>query len=104
MILYLLIAVPVTALGVLILLIPAVICLALSVVCGMTAFQVIAAAFGNFAVFADIMVVLGAALAFVALTLLFFWLFIWFIAGAIAGLINVSIRLGGKICYREDKA
>lgn len=103
MILYLLIAVPITALGVLILLIPAVICLALAVICGMTAFQVIAAAFGNFAVFADIMVVLGAALAFVALTLLFFWLFIWFIAGAIAGLINASIRLGGKICYREDK-
>lgn len=104
MILFLLIAVPLTALGVLILLIPAVFFLGLSVACGMIGFNVIAAAFGSFAVFADIMVVLGIALAFVALTLLFFWLFIWFIAGAIASLINVSIRLGGKFCYREEKA
>ena len=102
MILYILIAVPITALGVLILLIPAVFFLGLSVACGLIGFNVIAAAFGNFAVFADIMVVLGIALAFVALTLLFFWLFIWFIAGSIASLINVSIRLGGKFCYREE--
>lgn len=104
MILYILIAVPLTALGVLILLIPAVLFLALAVACGLAGFNIIAAAFGNFAVFADIMVVIGVALAFVALTLLFFWLFIWFIAGAIASLINVSIRLGGKFCYREEKA
>ena len=103
MICYLIAAVPLTAIGVLILLIPALLFLALSVACGIVAFYTASSAFGNFAVFADIMVVLGAALVFAALALFFFWIFLWFIIGAIAGLINFSIRLGGKICFMEGK-
>ena len=103
MICYLIAAVPLTAAGVLILLIPALLFFALSVGCGIFAFYTASSAFGNFAVFADIMVVLGAALVFAALALFFFWIFLWFIIGAIAGLINFSIRLGGKICFKEGK-
>ena len=49
------------------------------------------------------MVVLGAALVFASLALFFFFVFLWFIVGAIAGLINAAIRLGGKICFKEGK-
>ncbi len=103
MICYLIASVPITAAGVLILLIPALLFFALSVACGIFAFYTAGSAFGNFAVFADIMVVLGGALVFAALSLFFFWIFLWFIIGAIAGLINFSIRLGQKICFKEGK-
>ena len=103
MICYLIASVPLTAAGVLILLIPALLFFALSVACGIFAFYTASSAFGNFAVFADIMVVLGGALVFAALSLFFFWIFLWFIIGAIAGLINFSIRLGQKICFMEGK-
>ena len=98
LILYILIAVPLTAACVLILIAPAVICLALSFVLVTVAVKTIATAFGGFAVFADIMVVLGGSLVIIALGILFLWLFIWFIGGAIVGIINASIRLGGKFC------
>lgn len=103
MICYLIAAVPLTAIGVLILLIPALLFFALSAGCGVFAFYTASSAFGNFAVFADIMVVLGAALVFASLALFFFWIFLWFIISAIAGLINFAIRLGGKICFMEGK-
>ena len=103
MICYLIASVPLTAVGVLILLIPALLFFALSAACGIFAFYTAGSAFGNFAVFADIMVVLGGALVFAALSLFFFWIFLWFIIGAIAGLINFSIRLGQKICFKEGK-
>ncbi len=102
-ILYLIIAVPITAACVLVLLVPALLFLFFAVAAGITAFHVITLAFGHFAVFADIMVVLGAALVLFALALLFLWIFLWFIGSAIACLINGAIRLGGKICYREEK-
>lgn len=98
LILYILIAVPLTAACVLILIAPAVVCLALSFVLVTVAVKTIATAFGGFAVFADIMVVLGGSLVIIALGILFLWLFIWFIGGAIVGIINASIRLGGKFC------
>ena len=67
MICYVIASVPITAAGVLILLIPALLFFALSVACGIFAFYTAGSAFGNFAVFADIMVVLGGALVFAAL-------------------------------------
>ena len=100
-ILYLLVAVPITAVGVLLLLVPALLFLALSVATGIAAFNVISAAFGSFAVFADILVVLGAGLLLSAFALLFLLLFGWFIGCATAGLINGAIRLGSRICCRE---
>lgn len=102
-ILYLIVAVPLTTAGVLILLIPTVLFLGLAVVAGVAAFRVATLAFNSFAVFADIVVVLGAALVLLALAIFLFWIFVSFIGGAIAGLINLAIRIGGKVCYREDK-
>lgn len=98
LILYILLAVPLTAVGVLLLLIPAVLCLAISLLLVTVGFQAITTAFGGFAVFADIMVVLGGALVIIAIALCALWAFIWFIGGAIVGLINAAIRLGGKFC------
>ena len=62
---------------------------------------VLTAAFGGFAIFADLMVILGLAIVLLALGLLFTWLFIWFIGGAIVGLIRGLCHLGGKWCYKE---
>lgn len=98
MILYIILAVPITAVGVLILLVPAILFLAVSLILITVGFQAITTAFGGFAVFADIMVVLGGALVVISLGLLALWTFIWFIGGAIVGLINAVIRLGGKFC------
>ena len=61
-------------------------------------------AFGSFAIFADILVVMGTGLILLALGLLFFWLFVWFIGGAIAGFINGVIKLGDKFSSREVSA
>ena len=36
-----------------------------------------------------------------ALALLFLWLFVWFIGGAIVGLIHGLCVIGGKWCYKE---
>ncbi|MDO5445068.1 MAG: hypothetical protein Q4F31_05545 [Eubacteriales bacterium] len=98
LILYIILAVPLTAIGVLLLLIPAILCLAISLILIVIGFQAITTAFGGFAVFADIMVVLGGALVVIAVALCALWAFIWFIGGAIVSLINSAIRLGGKFC------
>lgn len=103
LILYLIVSVPLTAIGIIILLVPALLFLALSVAVVIIASKAMAAAFGGFAVFSDVMVVLGASLVIMAVGLLLFWVFVWFLGGAIAGLINAVIRLGGKICYGEEK-
>jgi hypothetical protein len=56
---------------------------------------------GSFAVIADMLVVFGAGLILVALGLLFVWLFIWFLGGAIFGFIRGICRLGRKTCCKE---
>lgn len=104
LILYIILAVPITAVGVLLLLIPTLISLVLAVGVIGTGSMLMIATFSGFSVFADIMVVLGAALVVLALGLLLIWLFIWFIGGAIVGLIRSVIALGGKWCYKEVPA
>ena len=61
------------------------------------------AAFG-FSVFADILLVFGLALAAAAIGLLLLWTFIWFLAGAIPGVIRGIVGLGRKLCYKEVSA
>lgn len=104
LILYIIIAVPVVALCVLILLVPTLFFLAMSVGAVVLGCMALSSAFGAFTIFADVMVVLGAALVVLALGLLFLWIFVWFVGGAIAGLINESIKLGGKWCFKEVSA
>lgn len=102
LILYLLVSIPLGILGIALLLIPTLLCLlaaALLLICGV---MVVAAAFsGGFAVFADLMVILGISVLALALGLLFLWLSVWFVGGAMVGLVRGLVALGGKWCYKE---
>ena len=102
LILYIILAIPMTLIGVALLLVPTLLFLALAGVAIIGGCIVFSAAFSGFAVFADIMVVLGGALVILAIGLLLLWTFVWFIGGAIVGFINSVIRLGGKWCYKEE--
>lgn len=99
--LFLLCAVPLTALGVGLLLIPTLLSLLLSAGAIVGGCAGILAAFSGFAMFADLLIVLGSAIVMLALGLLFAWLFVWFIGGAIAGLIRGMVALGKSWCYGE---
>ena len=101
LILYIFAAIPVGLAGVALLLIPAILFLNLGVVAVWIAVSLIGMCFSSFAVIADMLVVFGAGLILVALGLLFVWLFIWFIGGAIVGFIRGVCRLGRKICCKE---
>lgn len=104
LILYIIFAVPITAVGILLLLIPTLLSLALAVAFISAGSVLLAATFSGFAVFADIMVMLGAALIVLALGLLVLWLFIWFIGGAMASLVHSVLDLAHKWCYKEVPA
>lgn len=104
LVLYTILAVPVVLLCVALLLIPTLLCLAVSALAVMVGCAALISAFGAFTMFSDMMVVLGAAMLTLALGLLFLWFFVWLIGGAIAGLINAVIKLGGKWCYKEVPA
>ena len=100
-ILYAIIAVPITVAICCVLLAPTFASLGASGVCVYTGIRVTAAAFGGFSMFSDMMVVLGSGIILLALGLLFLWLFIWFIGGAIAGVINGALELGNRLCSKE---
>jgi len=104
LILYVLLAIPLTAVGIVILLIPTLLTLALAVTAISVGVAVLVGAFSGFVVLADILLLLGAALIILALGLLFLWIFVWFIGGAIVSLIHGVIVLGGKWCYKEVPA
>ena len=101
LILFILLAVPITLLGIAILLLPTLLFLALAAAAIGLGVSGLLAAFGSFSVFADILLVLGCALVALALGLLLAWTFIWFIGGAIPGLIRGVFALGRKWCYKE---
>ena len=61
-------------------------------------------AFSGFAVLADILLLLGAAIIALALGLLFLWLAIWLIAEAIVGLLRSIRELYREWCYKEVPA
>lgn len=104
LVLFVLIALPLTLLAVALLLIPTLLSLLLAAGMIGSGCAGLVAAFSGFAVLADILVVLGCAIIALALGLLFLWLFIWFVGGAIGGLIRSVIRLGGSWCYKEVAA
>ena len=104
MILYSLLAIPVTAAGVALLLVPTLLVLALACVVILSGSAIFASVFGGFVVFADLLVVLGSALIVLAVGLILLWLFIWLVGGAIVGLIRGVVRLGSRCCYKEVAA
>ena len=101
LVLYIILALPIGLVGVALLLVPTLLCLALAVAVVASGSAVLIASFAGFAVFADILVMLGVALVILAFGLLFTWLFVWFIGGAIVGLVKSIIALGRKWCYKE---
>ena len=101
LILYILVAVPVVLAGIVLLLIPTVLTLALAVTVVAAGAATLVAAFSGFPKLADILIVLGTAVIVLALGLLALWLFVWFIGGAIGGLIRGAIALGRKWCFKE---
>ena len=101
LILYILLAIPVTLLGIALLLIPTALSLALAASILSGGIATLMAAFGGFPVLADFLVVLGSAIMLLAIGLLCLWLFIWFIGGAIVGLIRGVFALGRRWCYEE---
>ena len=62
---------------------------------------IVSSVLSGFAMLADVLVVAGAALIVFALGLLFLWTFVWFLGGAIPGLIRGLAELGRKWCYKE---
>lgn len=104
LILYILLAIPITLILVALLLVPTALALGAAVSAIAAGSGTLIAAFSGLPVFADVMIVLGAAIILLALGLLFLWLFIWFIGGAIVGLIRGVLSLGGKWCYKEVAA
>lgn len=101
LILYIIAAIPMTVAGIALLLIPTVLVGALAAAVIMAGSASFVAAFSGFAVFADMLVVLGTALVVSALGLILLWLFIWFIGGAMVGLIRGIVNLGSRCCYKE---
>ena len=104
LILYILFSVPLGLAGLAILAIIALLFLALSVSVVVVGIMLLTSAFSSFSVFADILIVLGAALIILALGLLFLWLFVWTIGGAMVGLVRGIIALAKKWCYKEVEA
>jgi hypothetical protein len=101
LILYILLAIPVTLLLIGLLLVPAVFFLGLSALAFCGGFSGLIAAFTAFSVFADILLVFGLSLALAAFGLLFFWIFIWLLIGVIPGLVRSVCALARKLCYKE---
>lgn len=104
LILFIILAVPITLIGIALLLIPTLLSLILALGFIVVGVAALVSAFAGFAVFADILVMLGISLVGLALGLLFLWLFVWFIGGAIVGLVKSVIALGGSWCYKEVPA
>ena len=101
LILYILLAIPLTICAIAVLLVPALLFLALSVAAIICGVVLVSTAFKGFAVFADIMVVLGLSMVLFALGLLFLWTAIWFVGGAIVGVVHGVAALCEKWCYKE---
>ncbi len=101
---FVLLAIPVTLLGVLLLLLPTVLSLLLASGAIAAGGAGIVTAFGGFALFSEKLIVLGCAVILLALGVLFLWLFTWFVFGGIVGLFRGVIRLGRAWCCEEVPA
>ena len=104
LVLFLLIAIPLTALGVIALLLLAAIFFGLAAGTLYLGWNALKAAFASFTVFSDVLVILGIAIMILAIGVLFLWTAIWFIFGGIKGLVKGIIDLATKICSKKEKA
>lgn len=103
LIVYLIFAIPITLVLIALLLIPTFVSFCAAVVAAWVGVSIFGSAL-SFAVFAETLVVVGAGLLAAAVAVLFLWLFIWFIGGAIVGLVRGVVLLADKWCYKEVAA
>ena len=101
LILFTILAIPVTLAGIALLLIPTVLALGLAVLVIILGSATLVAAFSGFPKLADLLIVIGTSVIVLALGLLLLWVFVWFVGGAIGGLIRAVTELGRKWCYEE---
>ncbi len=102
LILFIILAIPLSLIGIVLLLVPTVLFLAMAVSAVSLGIMAVSSAFaGGLSLLADVLALLGVALVLLALGLLFAWIFVWFIGGAIAGLIRGVFALGRKWCTKE---
>ena len=99
--LFMLFAIPIGLAACVAMLACALVSLALAAAVAVTGVFALRSLFLGFAVFADMLLVGGAAIALLALALLFLWTAIWFLAGAIPGIIRGLAELGRNWCYKE---
>ena len=104
MILFFIVAIP--SVPVMLLLLAILVALSVSLSFGVIALGsiLVISAFSGFAVLADILLLLGAAIIALALGLLFLWLAIWLIAEGMVGLIRSVKELYREWCFKEVPA
>lgn len=104
LVLFLIPAIPITIALLALLAVPALLFLGLSLGLIALGASLAVSAFSGIAVLADMLLLIGAALAALALGLLFLWLFIWVIGSGMTGLIRLVRRLGREFCMKEVPA
>lgn len=98
LVLFLMIAIPLTAIGLVAILSVTAGLLAASGATLLMAFRTFQAAFGSFKVFADLLVVAGTALCMTSLGLLLLWTGLYVLIGVTAKMINGIINVAVKVC------
>ena len=104
LILYVLLAVPICSVAIMAILAVAAALVLLAFAAGKIAILGIGTAFGCYAVFADILIVIGTSLIVLALGILLIWTAVWLVGGVMVGLIKAVFRLADKWCTREVEA
>ena len=104
MILFFIVAIPSVPVMLILLALLVALCVSLSFATIALGSILVISSFSGFAVLADILLLLGAAIIALALGLLFLWLAIWLIAEAIVGLLRSIRELYREWCYKEVPA
>ena len=104
LILFLVIAIPVTLVLLALLLVPVLLFFGIAVGLIALGATLAVSAFSGFSVLADLLLLLGAALISFAVGLLFLWLAIWVVVSGMIGLVRSVRRLGGRMCTKEVSA
>ena len=104
LVLFLIVAIPLTLALLALLLIPAALFLGVAVSLAALGGTLASAAFHSFSVFADLLLLLGTALVVFALALLFFFLAVSVVWSGMGGLIRWVVGLGRKFCTKEAPA
>ncbi len=102
-VLFTIVAIPVCLLLIGLLLIPTLLSAGLAAISVCSGAMLLSAAFSGFAVFADILVVLGCSLVLLAVGLLLIWIFVWLIAAGMVGVVQGAVQLGKRFCTKEKE-